>query len=697
MKRAKLWKYGFLLCGICIALSACAGAGSTGAKIGGVDVSQEIDEYLNDFVGLYTSNVIEETEPAVIIEERDYPADSDNGALLVEYTDRSGRLLRYELCFYGETGNTVINYYFCEHFIWVHRQKNHYSSAVLDADYPDILYSEDENWILMDEDVYLLHDDKTLEKTDGELPGIPLPEELAAVAGETAGVGERPAKAYGREADLSMMRGEYAMAAETLRDGADVTGDARLADRLGYLRENLVLVKVARYKGRQFLQEMSYRYEYDDLGNETKNLYYSRKGQILSGWEREYDPKGNPVKSVCYDKGEITYWEEYGYDQDQNLLCYARRGEKREKYQEHEYDENGNRTKTREYYYNEDGDLNNWCEYEYDAAGNLAREVRKFEFREGDEIDRYHEEYEYDSAGNTTKHTSYDEDGEIGYREEYERDEAGHTIKYVDYGRDEKILDWVEYEYDEAGHEIKWVRYEGAGRISDWAEWKYNEAGSLMRYFLYSGEKSIAHWREYEYDAQGREVKSVVYNEEGKISCLIENSYGTDRSNSKEIYYDDEGVKYRRESEYDKAGHLVLFAYFDRDSSLRSRWEREYDENGVMRKDIRYNKDENIYFWYEYNEAGHATKELNYKTDGSLEKWCEYQYDQSGNCVHIDSFKEDGVVNHREDKSYDALGNLTRHTIWTPDGETVYTHTNKYRLKGTWQRLWEENEFKTPK
>ncbi len=107
MKRAKLWKCIFLFCGICLALSSCGGTAGTGTKstgmeIGGVDVSQEMEEYINHFVSLYTSDAMDsgdetgKAEPEVIIEERDFhralpwalPLDGDNGALLVEYSDR---------------------------------------------------------------------------------------------------------------------------------------------------------------------------------------------------------------------------------------------------------------------------------------------------------------------------------------------------------------------------------------------------------------------------------------------------------------------------------------------------------------------------------------------------------------------------------------------------------------------------------
>lgn len=640
-----------LLCILCLTLSACANAGSAGTRIDGVDVSQEIDEYLSDFVECYTSDVVEEAEPSMIIQTRDISVDGREG-LLVEYTDRSGRLWRYELSFYGNTENTIINYYFCDHFVWIHRQHNHYSSTVLSADYPDVLYTEDESWILMGEEVYLFRDGSRLERME-ELPELPLPDELTAA-------GENSALAYGREADLHMIRGEYAQAVETLQTGVDVTGDKWLAERLDYLRANLVLAKVERYKDGKFLQEMSYLYEYDAHGNETKNLYYSQRGHLWSGWEREYGPQGEELKYTCYEKGGVSYWEEYGYDQDGKMLWHTRcRGETAEEYQaayreEYEYDERGNVAEYR--YYREDGELILREEYKYDDAGRRVWELRKFD----DGGTRYSDEYEYDSFGNVIERISYDADGEIYFREQQE--------------------------YDEVGNQTKSLLYGGDGELGSWEEWQYDEAGKITKYAVYNEGESIDYWREYEYDRLGREIRRTEYNGDGKIYCLQERVYAADGSSARETYYGENGIEHWKESEYDQQGNMIRSAFYDSDGSPGSWWEREYDENGVMRKSVSYRRDGSVESWYEYNAAGHATREVLYDADENLLKWDEYQYDQYGHCVHIDCFDEDGELIKQEDKCYDALGNLVSHSFWTPDSETTYTHVNEYRLMGTWQR-----------
>ena len=148
-----------------------------------LDILREIEEYKSRFIELYTSNASEDTESELIIEEHDFPSDSSEGASVTVYSDLSGKKLRYELRYYGETGNNVINYYLCDNFVWVSRQYNCYSSMTLRAGYSDVLYSTMENWIFTEDAVYIIHDNGELEETDKtQLENeFPLPKEIKAM------------------------------------------------------------------------------------------------------------------------------------------------------------------------------------------------------------------------------------------------------------------------------------------------------------------------------------------------------------------------------------------------------------------------------------------------------------------------------------------------------------------------------------
>ena len=161
------------------------GQDETDAK--SLDILHEIEEYRSHFIGLYTSNALSDEIPDVesemIIEEHNFPSDSSEGASITVYSDLFGKKLRYELHYYGDTGNNVINYYLCDNFVWVSRQYNRYSSLTLRAGYSDVLYSTIENWIIIDDAVYIMHDNGELEETDKtQLENeFPMPKEIKAM------------------------------------------------------------------------------------------------------------------------------------------------------------------------------------------------------------------------------------------------------------------------------------------------------------------------------------------------------------------------------------------------------------------------------------------------------------------------------------------------------------------------------------
>ena len=145
------------------------------------DIGQEIAEYRMNFIESYTSNAMEETEDRINIEEMEIDY-GDNGepATLIKYTDSSGEKLRYQIQFYGETGRSSIDYYLCKDFVLISRKNDYYSSWVLTAGYSDVLYSTIENWIVIDENVYVLHSDGELEKIEKTQLEAPALEEIEA-------------------------------------------------------------------------------------------------------------------------------------------------------------------------------------------------------------------------------------------------------------------------------------------------------------------------------------------------------------------------------------------------------------------------------------------------------------------------------------------------------------------------------------
>lgn len=69
-------------------------------------------------------------------------------------------------------------HYFCNAFTAVSMENKYYSSWILTLGYADVLYTVVENYIIVDEALYRVYDDGTLEKTRKEEAGILLPDEM---------------------------------------------------------------------------------------------------------------------------------------------------------------------------------------------------------------------------------------------------------------------------------------------------------------------------------------------------------------------------------------------------------------------------------------------------------------------------------------------------------------------------------------
>ena len=162
-------------------MTACGKTENAELNIETMEISNEIDEYMQSFIELYTSNVFEDTKSMMKIEEK--LIDYEGGiATLIKYTDLSDKCLRYTIKLYGETMSVTINYYLCENFILVSQQDNYYSSWILAEGGFDILYSKIKNWIIISEKMYILHDDGELEEIEKEKMEVPLLDEIELYA-----------------------------------------------------------------------------------------------------------------------------------------------------------------------------------------------------------------------------------------------------------------------------------------------------------------------------------------------------------------------------------------------------------------------------------------------------------------------------------------------------------------------------------
>lgn len=125
---------------------------------------QEIETYMNEFVSMFMSEAII-GERRIFVKSGDVDTgDFDYPIELTVYTNEEGQDIRYTVYIYGETGNSITDYYVCEDFIYVNQERQYYSGQVLieNYNYMDVLYRHTSDWIILGDKVYLLQDDGEL-------------------------------------------------------------------------------------------------------------------------------------------------------------------------------------------------------------------------------------------------------------------------------------------------------------------------------------------------------------------------------------------------------------------------------------------------------------------------------------------------------------------------------------------------------
>ena len=125
----------------------------------------------------------------------------------------------------------------------------------------------------------------------------------------------------------------------------------------------------------------------------------------------EYDNNGDVVKESAYIDDELSFWDEYVYDEDHNVLKSDfyfpnDEGEFRVLTITYYSYDNGNLIKKEATSYNDEGNvhLNEIYMYEYDEFGNITREEKYT-----NDSRNYSSEwkYEYDENGNVLVVKSY--------------------------------------------------------------------------------------------------------------------------------------------------------------------------------------------------------------------------------------------------------------------------------------------------
>jgi hypothetical protein len=127
-----------------------------------VETAEKIDRYMGHFTSVYTMQHMEEydkseLEETITVESTDVYDMSTEGAELKTYSTGEGKIIRLKFRFYRETGQSEVNIYILDDFIYCTTQIGYYSCFVFARDMTaDLLHSTFEEHIVSGDDYYLL-------------------------------------------------------------------------------------------------------------------------------------------------------------------------------------------------------------------------------------------------------------------------------------------------------------------------------------------------------------------------------------------------------------------------------------------------------------------------------------------------------------------------------------------------------------
>ena len=161
----------------------------------------------------------------------------------------------------------------------------------------------------------------------------------------------------------------------------------------------------------------------------------------------------------------------------------------------------------------------------------------------------------YNSANNLVEIIEKDLEGNV--TKIIQNKFQGNLIAEVQYCNPDGSLDWkVVSIHDNHGNEIERIWYDSNGNVTSKSKSNYNTENELVES------------REYHKNGELRIISKIVY-------------IGTYEQEWTVVDKDDE-IQYKMRIKINDAGHVVEFTGFDKDGSIRSRIENDFDENGLM-------------------------------------------------------------------------------------------------------------------
>jgi hypothetical protein len=121
-------------------------------------IMKMIEEYNSNFTNLYTNELISESGD-LTINKGTFDIPSTEGNEAIQFLDSQRKAIRYEVSICGETGKAVYNYYILnDNMMLVTILTSVYSSPNLMLGGDDVLYSEQEKYLVKDSVTYAIDD-----------------------------------------------------------------------------------------------------------------------------------------------------------------------------------------------------------------------------------------------------------------------------------------------------------------------------------------------------------------------------------------------------------------------------------------------------------------------------------------------------------------------------------------------------------
>jgi YD repeat-containing protein len=239
--------------------------------------------------------------------------------------------------------------------------------------------------------------------------------------------------------------------------------------------------------------------EYDENGNEIKEVTYTEDGDFEQMFTYQYNSKKLIVEEKLYfTEDEVTDIKNYEYnDKDQVIKKTVHYLDESFDVTNYSYDDNGNLiskitidsddyTESKEtfkysgeklvYHAKFDGDDNLIAEFKY-TQNEKGLDIEQEKWEVYDEK-RTKFVIDYDEKGNKTKILTYNSEGHLKHKSLYEYNENNLVLKVVD--EDEFNNNTISYEYDEKGNAIEQTEYNKNDDLISSISRKYNEFNNVI-------------------------------------------------------------------------------------------------------------------------------------------------------------------------------------------------------------------------